>query len=302
MSKNINAKSRGISLNLDGLKTNLNLQGKGGVDCDSEEETVSSAASGSDSFDSSSDDVNLLELGSTSEDDSVSSSGTEATPRSDLTVPERIEPRSVPKVSFNLKLPIENNMDENPPSVRREYDEEEQHTSQKLYTARESCTSSSCESSPDKIIPVPMFLLTPAFDLDCKKSQTASWLDALGDQCAERFAVGRHRIKIFEIDSQASKGYPAGTGPDRRCAVEILGSDFSLKALEEILKNQEESEKSRQAELSRILELEAQVKGLQDKLTASETLRHKAQSLLRNLRDEFELLHVDILNTKSTKK
>lgn len=224
MSENINARSRGISLNLDGLKAKLNLQGKG-VDCDSEEETVSSAASGSDSFDSSSDDVNLLELGDTSEDDSVSSSGTEATPRSDLTVPERmIEPRTVPKVSFNLKLPIENDSNENLLSVRGEYDEEERRTSQKLYTARESCTSSSCESSPDKTIPVPVFLLTPAFDLDCKKSQTASWLDALGDQCAERFAVGRHRIKIFEIDSQASKSSPAVTGPDRRCAVEILGS------------------------------------------------------------------------------
>lgn len=223
MGENFNARAKGISLNLDGLKTKLNLQGKGGVDCDSEEETASSVTSGSDSFDSSSDDVNLLELGNTSEDDSISS-GTEATPRSDLTVPERIRPRSVPKVSFNLKLPIENIDEKYPLSTREEYDEEGRQTSQKLYTARESCTSSSCESSPDKIIPVPVFLLTPAFDLDCKKSQTASWLDALGDQCAERFAVGKHRIKIFEIDSQTSRNSSAGMGPDKRCAVEILGS------------------------------------------------------------------------------
>jgi hypothetical protein len=231
MSENFNARSKGISLNLDGLKTKLNLQGKGGVDCDSEEETVSSVTSGSESFDSSSDDVNLLELGNTSEDDSISSSGTEATPRSDLTVPETLEPRSVPKVSFNLKLPIENSEGKTPLSVRGEYDEEDRRTSQKLYTARESCTSSSCESSPDKIIPVPVFLLTPAFDLDFKKSQTAAWLDALGDQCAERFAVGRHRIKIFEIDSQTSRNSSAGTGLDKRCAVEIIGSGKFLVSI-----------------------------------------------------------------------
>lgn len=79
-------------------------------------------------------------------------------------------------------------------------------------------------------------------------------------------------------------------------------ADFSLKALEEILKNQEESEKSRQEERSRILELEAQVKDLQDKLNTSETLRRKAQNLLNSLKDEFELLHVDILNTQNAKK
>lgn len=51
-----------------------------------------------------------------------------------------------------------------------------------------------------------------------------------------------------------------------------------------------------------MLELEAQVKDLQEKLGTSEALRHKAQNLLKNLRDEFELLHLDILNTQNTRK
>eukprot|EP00889_Picochlorum_renovo_P003499 jgi/Picre1/30529/NNA_005892.t1 len=138
-------------------------------------------------------------------------------------------------------------------------------------------------------------LLAPAFDVslsvhDRQRNKECSVFESLREECAEKFGIRGDRVRVYELASSSDH-----CGSIKRVGVEIVGSDFSVARMEEILREREETRSHGASESAKVQALEDQVKNLGEKLAHSEALRYKAQKALRELRQEVDLLEKSLL-------
>lgn len=143
-------------------------------------------------------------------------------------------------------------------------------------------------------------LLAPALDIslvvrDRESKKKSSEVESLRNECAEKFGIRADRVKVYELSSPESNSYDQ-CGSVKRIGVEIVGSDFSVARMEEILKEREATRSHAASISAEGRALEDQVKNLREKLAHSEALRYKAQTALRELRQEVDLLEKSLLS------
>lgn len=138
-------------------------------------------------------------------------------------------------------------------------------------------------------------ILSPAFDLDIGRKD----ISKLKMECGRHLCVkNENRIKLFklvEIDDESEL-----FSSDSRLAVEIKGSTLTLRDIEEILReNQRLSKSSVEQKYNETESLRQEVAMLRERLTNSEGLRKRGQKALRELKEEFETLHFDLLSAQT---
>lgn len=137
-------------------------------------------------------------------------------------------------------------------------------------------------------------MLCPAFNL-----QTDGKISELKNSCCELLGVHSKRgvrlFRLVEIEEDETELLSADCC---RVAVQLQDSTLSLASIEEVLKeNQQLSELANVAgDKDETESLKREVAMLRERLSNSEFLRQRGQRALKELKEEFETLHFDLLS------
>lgn len=257
------------------------------------------------SSDSSSLDVDLLDLNSSSENDSSCSDDEVDSGTSCLSGPNENDseakaqgkpPRlQLPQINFtpSLRLNIENSKETLLGSAR---------SGRSMGGSVSTRDIETFEGQPNgSRILVSVDLLTPSFEIEVPYSRdrrNGEALRFLRANCAEKFGIRSDRVKLYELSSVGphNNGTWATSVESKKIGIEIVGSDFTLAKLEEIVQARDKLEREEkhsggdeEPEL-----LQARIKDLERKLLLSEKMRLKAHNALQELRHEIDLLETTL--------
>lgn len=252
------------------------------------------------SSDSSSLDVDLLDLNSISDDDS-SCSDEAYTATSCLSGLDQSESEAkVQRKPPRLRLPRINSVDSLRFNVEtvKETGLDSARSGQSRGDSVSTRGGQTLERQPNggRVL-VSVDLLTPSFDVEVpywKGQRNGEALGYLRSNCAEKFGIRSDRVKMYELSSviPGNNGTYAAEGEPKKIGIEIVGSEFTLAKLEEIIqardKLEREEKHSGRDEETKLLQ--ARVRDLEHKLILSEKMRLKAHNALQDLRHEIDLL------------
>ena len=252
------------------------------------------------SSDSSSLDVNLLDLNSSSEDDTSCSEDENDRTTSGLSGQHDSGSRGeVSRKPPPLQLP-HINIPHNSIRLNTEHVKESARSSR---TRRGVCTESEetfkGPAASGSHVRVSVDLLTPAFDIvvpSWEEDRNSEALRLLRSNCAEKFGIRSDRINLYELSSVVpdGNGSLAIENDAMKVGIEIVGSEFTLEKLEEIMQardNLQREKRSKEEDSNANLQfLQGRVAELERKLLLSETMRLKAHNALQELRHEIDLL------------
>lgn len=266
------------------------------------------------SSDSSSLDVDLLDLNSSSssddDDDEYTScsdvednpttsglSGQEGNESRGTTTHRKPPPLQLPGIGFS-KSPQEDSVDNGMPSARRSARSDRVRVDR--LSALGSGEQAIAKSSQGSHVHVSVDLLTPSFDMTIPIGHDTLDTDALRSlrvKCAQNFGVRNDRIRLYNLSSIPMDGNGSSSNATK-IGIEIVGSEFTLEKLEELLQTRDRIDRSEIGTKDHpdtdIHMLQKRVQDLENRLMLSETMRRKAHKALEQLRYEVDLLESSI--------